>query len=71
MADLSKMTIRVTASRNTTTLNITTGGRYKGLVTNTVRVNLLRQPTFTSADELHYWNAVLAAVQAEIIALGG
>lgn len=71
MADQSKMTIRVTASRNTTTLNLTSGGRYKGLVTNTVKVNLLRQPTFTSANELSYWHAVLSAALAEIIALGG
>lgn len=71
MADQSKLTIRVGASRNTTTLNLTSGGRYKGLVTNTLRVELLRQPTFTSASELTYWHAVLNAVLAEIIALGG
>lgn len=71
MADQSKMTIRVSAARNTTTLSLRSAGRYKGLVTNTVKVDLLRQPTFTSANELTYWHAVLNAALAEIIALGG
>ena len=71
MADQSKLTIRVGTSNNSTTLNLTSAGRYKGLVTNTLRVNLLRQPTYTSANELVYWHAVLNAALAEIIALGG
>jgi hypothetical protein len=40
-------------------------------VTNTVRVNLLRQPVYTTETELKYWHAVLNAALAEIIALGG
>lgn len=71
MADQSKLTIRVGTSTNTTTLQLTSAGRYKGLTTNTVKVQLLRQPTFTSASELTYWHAVLNAALAEIIALGG
>ena len=71
MADQSKLTIRVGTSRNATTLQLTSVGRYKGLVTNTLRVNLIRQPTYTSASELTYWHAVLNAALAEIIALGG
>lgn len=71
MADQSKLTIRVDSATNTTTLNLTSAGRYKGLTTNTVKVQLLRQPVFTSATELTYWHAVLNAALAEIIALGG
>ena len=71
MADQSKLTIRVDTATNTTTLSLTSAGRYKGLTTNTLRVQLLRQPTFTSANELVYWHAVLNAAVAEIIALGG
>jgi hypothetical protein len=71
MADQSKMTIRVDSATNTTTLNLTSAGRYKGLTTNTVKVQLLRQPLFTSSSELTYWRNVLNAALAEIIALGG
>lgn len=71
MADQSKLTIRVDSATNTTTLNLTSAGRYKGLTTNTVKVQLLRQPLFTSSSELAYWHAVLNAALAEIIALGG
>lgn len=71
MADQSKLTIRVNTATNTNTLTITSAGRYKGLVTNTLKIQLLRQPTYTSADELHYWHAVLNAVVAELVSLGG
>jgi hypothetical protein len=71
MADQSKLTIRINSATNTTTLNLTSAGRYKGLVTNTVKVNLLRQPVYTTETELKYWHAVLNAALAEIIALGG
>lgn len=71
MASRSKLTIEVCSSANSTTLGLTSGGRYKSLSTNTLRVKLLRQPTYTSANELVYWHAVLNAALAEIIALGG
>jgi hypothetical protein len=71
MADQSKLTIRVNTATNTNTLQITSAGRYKGLVTNTLKIQMLRQPTYTSASELTYWHAVLNAVVAEIISLGG
>lgn len=71
MASKSKLTIEVGSSNTSTTLGITSGGRYKALSTNTLRVKLLRQPTYTSANELVYWHAVLNAVVAEIVALGG
>lgn len=71
MADQAKLTIRVSQSRNYSTVQFSSSGRYKGLVTNTVRQELLLQPVFTTADELHYWSAVLAVVQAKITALGG
>ena len=71
MASKSKLTIELLSATNTSTLKLTSAGRYKGLTTNTLRVQLLRQPTFTSANELVYWHAVLNAAVAEIIALGG
>lgn len=71
MASRSKLTIQLDSATNTTTLKLTSAGRYKALATNSLRVQLLRQPTFTSANELVYWHAVLNAAVAEIIALGG
>ena len=71
MADQSKLTIRVDTATNTTTLSLTSAGRYKGITTNTVKVRLLRQPLFPSTNELVYWHNVLNAAVAEIIALGG
>lgn len=71
MASKSKLTVELLSATNTSTLKLTSAGRYKGLSTNTLRVQLLRQPTFTSANELVYWHAVLNAAVAEIIALGG
>ena len=71
MASKSKLTIELLSATNTSTLKLTSAGRYKGLATNTVKVRLLRQPVFTSANELTYWHAVLNAALAEIISLGG
>lgn len=71
MADQAKLTIRVSSGKTASTVAVATTGRYRGLATNTVRFELLGEPMFTTADALHYWNAVLAVVQAQIVALGG
>jgi hypothetical protein len=71
MAGRSKLTITVGTSNTSTTLQLTSAGRYKALTTNTVKVHLSRQPVYTSTNELVYWHAVLNAALAEIIALGG
>lgn len=71
MASKSKLTIQVNSATNTTTLNLTSAGRYKGLSTNTLKVHLLRQPVYTTTNELVYWHAVLNAALAQIIAMGG
>lgn len=65
----SKLTVTVTASNAATTTRISSTGRYKRLLTNTVKIDLPGQPLYTSTDEKSYWLAVLAVVTAQITAL--
>ena len=65
----SKMTVTVTASNAASKLIVSTSGRYKRLVTNTVSFYLPNQPLYTSTSEKAYWTAVLGVVQAQIAAL--
>ena len=71
MADTAKLTIRVTSGRTASTVRFSTTGRYRSLQTGGISEQLLGQPLYTTADALHFWAAVLAAVQAEITSLGG
>lgn len=65
----SKMTITVTGSNAASKLVVSTSGRYKRLVTNTIGFYLPGQPLYTTTTEKAYWTAVLAVVQAQIAAL--
>lgn len=65
----SKLTITVTTSNSASKLQVSTGGRYKRLVTNAFSVYLPGQSLYPSTDVKAYWTAVLADVQAQVAAL--
>lgn len=65
----SKLTVTVTGSNAASKLVVSTSGRYKRLVTNTVSFYLPGQPLYTTTSEKAYWTAVLGVVQAQIAAL--
>lgn len=69
MANLAKMTVRVTSQRGASNISFSTAGRYVSLATNGISVNLPRsavQPTATSGA---FWRSVLAVVQAQVALL--
>ena len=66
MAERAELRVRVTSSRNATTVTIRSVGRYRSLATNEENVILLDQPVFGNATESAFWNAVLPVVQANV-----
>lgn len=65
----SKMVLTVTASTAATNLRISTSGRYKRLLTNTINLVVPSLPLFPSTSEKAYWTAVLAEAQTQVNAL--
>jgi len=69
MAEIAKLTVRVTSSRTSSVLRTSTTGRYISTPVNTIDLAMPGQPIFTNASAKGFWTAVLAAVTAEIAAL--
>lgn len=69
MAQQAKLTVRVGANRGSSTIGISTSGRYVNLATNAINESLPRQPLQPTADAKTFWLSVLAIVQAQITAL--
>lgn len=66
MANRARMTITVTASRGASNISFQTKGRYISLPVNGLGANMPRQPVQPTANELAFWQSVLAAVTAEL-----
>lgn len=66
MAAESKITIRVSAARGSTTVRYSTTGRYLRLLTNGINGVLTNQPTQPNDTSDHFWAAVLPLVTAAI-----
>lgn len=69
MAEVAKLTVRVTSSRTSSVVRISTTGRYISTPVNTVDIAATGQPIFTNASAKAFWQAALVAVSAEIAAL--
>lgn len=69
MATPAKMTIRVDAARASSTVRISTAGRYLSLSTNQISLQALSQPVQPTASDKVFWLSVLAIVTAQINAL--
>lgn len=69
MAEIAKLTVRVTSSRTASVVRTSTTGRYISTPVNTIDLNATGQPIFTNATAKAFWTSVLVAVQAEIAAL--
>jgi hypothetical protein len=63
------MTITVGSARGSSSLRISTSGRYVNLATNAVNLQLARQPIQPTTTAKAFWTSVLANVQAQIAAL--
>lgn len=66
MATPAKMTIRVDAARASSTVRISTAGRYLSLNTNQISEQLLSQPVQPTSSDKAFWLSVLAIVTAEL-----
>lgn len=69
MAEIAKLTVRVTSSRTSSVVRTSTTGRYISTPVNTIDIAATGQPIYTNASPKAFWTAVLASVQAEIAAL--
>lgn len=69
MAEIAKLTVRVTSSRTASVVRTSTTGRYISTPVNTIDLTATGQPIYTNASAKAFWEAVLATVQAEIAAL--
>lgn len=68
MANIAKLTIRVTASRNYSTVRYSTGGKYRSLIVGDVQNQMNLQSVFTTSGSKAFWDAVLPLVEADIAA---
>jgi len=68
MAAQAKITIRVTSSRGASSISYSTSGRYVSLATNILGSDLVRQPILPTSTDKAFWEAVLAIVNADIVA---
>lgn len=68
MSNIAKLTIRVTASRNYSTIRYSTGGKYRSLVVGDIQDQMNLQSVFTTSGSKAFWDAVLPLVQADIAA---
>lgn len=68
MANIAKLTIRVTASRNYSTVRYSTGGKYRSLIVGDIQDQMNLQSVFTTSGSKAFWDAVLPLVQADIAA---
>jgi hypothetical protein len=66
MADRARLVVTVTSTKTSSTVQVTSTGRYKGLDTNTEDVALTGLPVMTTASESAFWTAVLPYVQSNV-----
>ena len=66
MARESKLTIRVSSSRATSTVRYSTTGKYGRLLTNGLNGVMTELPLFTTASSADFWAAVIPLVQSSI-----
>lgn len=69
MANLAKMTVRVTASRGASTVSFSTAGKYISLQVNGINQSMPRSPIQPTSSSGAFWRAVLAQVQAQVALL--
>jgi hypothetical protein len=69
MASQAKLTVSVGANRGSSTVRISTSGRYINLATNAINTNTPRQPLQPTSSAKAFWTSVLVLVQAQIAAL--
>jgi len=69
MADQAKMTIRVVGTRAGSSVQFSTAGRYKGLVTAGTTVDMPMQAVQPTSSSKAFWTSVLALVEAKIATL--
>jgi hypothetical protein len=68
MATGSKLTIRVSSARGSSTVSYTTNGRYVSFTTAGLTNTLQKQPILPTASLAGFWTEVIALVQADITA---
>jgi hypothetical protein len=68
MAATSKITIRVSSARGSSSIQYRTAGRYISLPTVGLDNQLLRQPIQPTTSLSAFWLSVIALVQADITA---
>lgn len=71
MARNSKFIISIGAGRNVTTITYGGHGIYRRLTVNDVKNVMTGQPVFTSTGSKAFWEAIIAAVNADIVAGNG
>lgn len=69
MANQSKLTIRVSAARGSSTVQFSTTGRYVSLSTGGLNLTQRQAPIQPTASVEAFWLSVLALVQAQLTAL--
>lgn len=69
MASQAKLTVSVGANRGSSTVSISTSGRYINLPTNAINTRTPRQPLQPTSSAKAFWTSVLVLVQAQIAAL--
>lgn len=69
MANLAKMTVRVTASRGASNISFSTAGRYISLQVNGISESMPRSPIQPTSSSGAFWRSVLAVVQEQVALL--
>lgn len=71
MANVAKLTITVAAARNSTNITYKGQGFYRSVQVGDVRDGTLNTHVLTAAGSKAFWQAVIAAVTADIAAGNG
>lgn len=71
MAQLAKLTLRVTKTKTKSRLRVGTTGAYASLIVNNIEHDDSARPLYTTAGPRAFWLAVLADATAAVTALPG
>jgi hypothetical protein len=71
MANVAKLTIRVSSARGSTTIAYSTNGRYVRLLTGDITNHMVGQPVLTGTGSKAFWAAAIALAAADIAAGNG
>lgn len=66
MATRARLTITVTSSRNSSTVEIRSNGSYRGLTTNKEEKTITGLPLYGNATEEQFWTSVLGEVSTNV-----